>query len=60
MVKPAVVRTVLLLALVHQLDVKNACLHGIFTETVYYGQPVGFVDLARPDRSATSTNPSMD
>ena len=54
MVKPATVRTVLVLALshswpVHQLDVKNAFLHGTFSETVYYSQPVGFVDPSRPN-----------
>jgi hypothetical protein len=53
-VKPATVRTVLSLALtrgwpVHQLDVKNAFLHGILTETVYCSQPAGFVDSSRPD-----------
>ena len=53
-VKPATVRTVLSLALarswpVHQLDVKNAFLHGALTETVYCCQPVGFVDSSRPD-----------
>jgi hypothetical protein len=53
-VKPATVRTVLSLALerswpVHQLDVKNAFLHGTLTETVYCSQPAGFVDASRPD-----------
>jgi transposase InsO family protein len=53
-VKPATVRMVLSLALarswpVHQLDVKNAFLHGALTETVYCCQPVGFVDSSRPD-----------
>ncbi|WVZ93585.1 hypothetical protein U9M48_039553 [Paspalum notatum var. saurae] len=53
-VKPATVRTVLSLALsrswpVHQLDVKNAFLHGTLTETIYCSQPAGFVDPTRPD-----------
>jgi hypothetical protein len=53
-VKPATVRTVLSLALsrswpVHQLDVKNAFLHGTLFETVYCSQPAGFVDSSRPD-----------
>ena len=48
-VKFATVRAVLSLALsrdwaIHQLDVKNAFLHGTLTETVYCTQSVGFVD----------------
>jgi hypothetical protein len=53
-VKPATIRTILTLALsqdwpVHQLDVKNAFLHGTLMETLYCTQPVGFVDPAHPD-----------
>ena len=54
MIKPTTVRTVLSLALshswpVHQLDVKNAFLHGTLSETVYCSQSAGFVDSSRPD-----------
>ncbi|XP_071729406.1 uncharacterized mitochondrial protein AtMg00810-like [Rutidosis leptorrhynchoides] len=53
-VKPATIRTVLSLAVsrhwpVHQLDVRNAFLHGNLTETVYMHQPPGFRDASRPD-----------
>jgi len=53
-IKPATVRTVLHLAAtrrwaVHQLDVKNAFLHGDLAERVYCYQPAGFVDKDHPD-----------
>jgi hypothetical protein len=53
-VKPATIRVVLSLALsqnwpIHQLDVKNAFLHGTLRETMYCVQPSGFIDSSCPD-----------
>ena len=52
-VKPTTIRTVLSLAVsrswpIHQLDVKNAVLHGDLEETVFMHQPPGFVHPATP------------
>uniref|UniRef100_A0A8R7QUX5 Reverse transcriptase Ty1/copia-type domain-containing protein n=1 Tax=Triticum urartu TaxID=4572 RepID=A0A8R7QUX5_TRIUA len=52
-VKPATIRAVLTIAAsrqwpVHQLDVKNAFLHGTLAEEVYCLQPAGFVDEHQP------------
>ncbi|XP_021741927.1 uncharacterized protein LOC110708128 [Chenopodium quinoa] len=53
-VKPATIRTVLSISLckawsIHQLDVKNALLHGELQETVYMHQPLGYRDRTHPD-----------
>nr|GFB54797.1 ribonuclease H-like domain-containing protein [Tanacetum cinerariifolium] len=53
-VKPGTIRTVLSLAAsrhwpIHQLDVKNAFLHGDLFETVFMHQPPGFRDSVYPD-----------
>ncbi|GJY95963.1 ribonuclease H-like domain-containing protein [Tanacetum coccineum] len=53
-VQTGYIRTVLSLAVIrdwpiHQLDVKNAFLHGQLSETIYMHQPPGFVDSAHPD-----------
>lgn len=53
-VKTATIRTVLSLALskswsIHQLDVKNAFLHGHLQETIFMHQPPGFRDPTHPD-----------
>ncbi|WVZ88247.1 hypothetical protein U9M48_034790 [Paspalum notatum var. saurae] len=52
-IKPATIRVVLSIATsaswpIHQLDVKNAFLHGNLAETVYCAQPSGFTHPSKP------------
>jgi hypothetical protein len=52
--KPSTIRVVLSLVVssvwpIHQLDVKNAFLHGTLNETVYCQQPSGFENSSSPD-----------
>jgi hypothetical protein len=53
-IKPATIRSVLSIVVshawpIHQLDVKNAFLHGHLEETVYCQHTPGFIDPSAPD-----------
>jgi hypothetical protein len=53
-IKPATIQSVLSIAVsrawpIHQLNVKNAFLHGNLEEMVYCQQPPGFIDPSAPD-----------
>ncbi|XP_071713288.1 uncharacterized protein [Rutidosis leptorrhynchoides] len=59
-VKPDTIQTILSLAIsrhwnVHQLDVKNAFLHGNLSETLYMHQPPSFLNPTHPDHKKDAT-----
>jgi len=63
-VKPAIIRMVLSIELskswcLHQLDVKNAFLHGHLDETIYMHQPLGFRDSQHPEHVCLLKNHFM-